>query len=125
MMVHQEAYSNVVAQLSQAGRVLRMARESFANNGLRDDGINALLDSVKGGEKGVDAMILKLNRAYERAAGDPRKVNKALTEELNKIDKITATDMFVEYWYNSLLSGATTQMINVTSNFATQIMKPG
>ncbi len=61
----------------------------------------------------VAAGILKLHRE----GADPGKINKFAAEGI----KPRKSDYFVEYYYNALLSGVSTHVVNTASNLATQL----
>lgn len=110
-LYYAEARQEYAGLRSEAGRALRILREAVGDrpDGLSFQAMNGLLDTL-GGEANVIQHATKLAKV---ASLDPKQLNKRLLEGL---EKPTWGGRFWEFWYNSMLSAATTHMVNISSN---------
>jgi hypothetical protein len=114
---HAAIQEQVTAATAEAGRALaqfKMAARSKAVGGRIHESI---INGLGGPDRleDVAAGILKL-----QAEGvDPGAVNKFALASL----KPRKSDYLIEYYYNALLSGVSTHVVNSASNLATQLMQ--
>lgn len=108
----QEQVSGATAEAGRALAQFKMAARSKAVSG----SIHKTIIDGMGGEarlEDVAAGILDL----QQQGADPGAVNRFALDAL----KPTKTDYLVEYYYNALLSGVSTHIVNSVSNLATQL----
>jgi hypothetical protein len=114
---HAAIQEQVTAATAEAGRALAQFKMAARSKAIGRS-IHENIVSGAGGPDRLDAVaagILKL----QREGAEPGKVNKFAVEAL----KPHKTDYFVEYYYNALLSGVSTHVVNSMSNLATQLGK--
>lgn len=112
---HAAIHEQVTGATAEAGRALaqfKMAARSKALSG-------RIHENMVGGAGGADrledvaARILEL----QRQGAEPGSITRFAVDAL----KPSKSDYFVEYYYNALLSGVSTHIVNTASNLATQL----
>lgn len=103
----QEQVAGIKAEAGRALGVMRMLANS-------DNVTPEMLASVLGGGMNVKDAARAIRQAGTR---NP----KARARAIKATIKPTFTDMLVEYWYNSILSGPATHIVNILSNTLTAL----
>lgn len=103
----QEQVAGIKAEAGRALGVMRMLANS-------DNVTPEMLASVLGGGMNVKDAARAIRQAGTR---NP----KARARAIKAAIKPTFTDMLVEYWYNSILSGPATHIVNILSNTLTAL----
>jgi hypothetical protein len=109
---HAAIQEQVSGATAEAGRALQQFRMTADSRNVRGDVLKHLLDE-SGGEEG----ILNAADAVIENAGDPKKLN----ADTRVLAKPKLKDKAIELWYNSLLSGPRTHLVNITSNLLTSL----
>jgi endonuclease YncB( thermonuclease family) len=109
---HAAIQEQVSGATAEAGRALQQFRMTADSRNVRGDVLKRLLDEA-GGEDGI---INAADAVIENAA-DPKKLN----ADTKVLAKPKFKDKAIELWYNSLLSGPRTHLVNITSNLLTSL----
>lgn len=113
MLRHAAIYEQVTAATAEAGRALQQFRMTAKAGAVGKRIHKEMLDS--GGRGDLEKVAADLLVEAEKAGMTPGGV----TQFVVKAQKPKFKDKLVELWYNSLLSGPQTHVVNVTSNLLT------
>lgn len=114
MIRHAAIYEQVTAATAEAGRALQAFRIPAEAKAIQGRIHKAALGSGSGTRDNLEDVAAAIVDLQEAGVG-PGKVTRFAVDA----QKPKFRDKLVELWYNSLLSGPQTHVVNITSNFIT------